>query len=732
MKKLFLFLLFSIFLFANSSVLILNSYHRGYTFSDSIINGIENTLYKDSDIDVNVLYMDSKRVSSKKYYESLKKLYKVQLKNRKYDLIIAVDRFAYDFVLDIYKSVFSNEKILAVGIENFSQERLKKYGLKDKVSVILEKRDLKANFEIVKTLVPTLKKLYIVNDKSENALHTEPLIIKSMKEFNGNYELIYLKEKNLDKLKKRFSKKDEQSAILFIRFYKNEDGKLNKIKDIADFIKNSKVPVFVTDSIFVGKGAIGGKVVNLYDFGISSGNMALDILKKNKQSVKISKDLSYVFDSQKINEFMFPIGVFQQEYTLVNKKETFFDKYRSFINFTFILSPFFLILIVWLIRNIILRKKVENSLKNRVDFDAVLLNAIDSPIFWQDQKGVIFDVNKKFCSLVQISHDKLYGKKLEQFIENRNIRKIINVLDRYKKNRSENYEFKYFDENKNRKIYLIKQETFKDKKSNIKGIVTLFTDITKEKEIAEEKQRNKQFIIQQSKLAEIGEVFSSIAHQWKSPLVEITAIAQELFYTKAYKDIKEDDSFVSDIMKQVNYMTDTINDFQKFIIPSNSKTQFDIQEAISSLLEIINHNIKYNNILINIKVQEGINTKILGYKNEFMQSILNIINNAKDELKKVDYKNRKIDINIFEKSNKLFISISDNAGGVDKKNIHKIFRPYYTTKEDGHGIGLYMSKMIIEDKMGGKIFVRNTENGAKFIIELDIDANNKKNEKVLK
>lgn len=83
--------------------------------------------------------------------------------------------------------------------------------------------------------------------------------------------------------------------------------------------------------------------------------------------------------------------------------------------------------------------------------------------------------------------------------------------------------------------------------------------------------KNRQFVIQQSKLAEIGEVFSSIAHQWKSPLVEITAIAQELFYTKKCEEVKEDDSFVKDIMNQVSYMTNTINEFQRFIMPSNKK-----------------------------------------------------------------------------------------------------------------------------------------------------------------
>ena len=107
MKKLLLFILFQTFLFANSSILIINSYHKGYEFSDSILSGIERTLYINEDIDINVLYMDSKRVTSKEYYNNLENLYSVQLKNRKYDLVIAIDRFAYDFVLEISARFFN-------------------------------------------------------------------------------------------------------------------------------------------------------------------------------------------------------------------------------------------------------------------------------------------------------------------------------------------------------------------------------------------------------------------------------------------------------------------------------------------------------------------------------------------------------------------------------------------------------------------------------------------------
>ncbi|MGB5919566.1 ABC transporter substrate binding protein [Arcobacter sp.] len=707
------------FLFA-SNVLVINSYHKGYEWSDNIIKGMEHILYSNTDINVNILYMDSKRIYSKEYYDNLKNLYKVQLKNRKYDLVIAVDRFAYDFILDNYSQFFKDEPILAVGIESYSKEKAKKYGVEKKVSALLEKRDLKANLEAIGKIMPSLKKLYIINDKSLNALHTEPLIKEVIKDYGNNYKIIYLTENNLEDLKKRFSKYEKDSAALFIRFYKNANGELNKNKSIGMFIKKAKIPVFITDSLFIKKGAIGGKIIDLNRFGETSGEMALDILYKPnyKHKIDISKDLYYIFDSQKLNEFSLSINSLLYECELVNKRLSFYDKNRGFIEFVFTISPLLVFLILGLLHNIYMRKQVEKELRQRIDFDKVLLNAIESPIFWQNSKGIIVDLNNTFCKLIKMNYDELYGKKLKDFEDNKNVSKVINVLEKYKENKDENYAVKDFDENSEKKVFLLKQKKFWDDKLKSEGLVTIFTDITREREIAKEKQKNKQFIIQQSKLAEIGEVFSSIAHQWKSPLVEITAIAQELFYTKSCKEIKEDDSFVSDIMSQVDYMTRTINDFQRFIMPSNTKVTFDIKETIDSMLEIINHNIKYNNIRINIVVEKSTNLVISGYKNEFMQSFLNIINNAKDELLNNDYKNRKIEIKIFNKDDKLVITIEDNAGGIDSQNMHKVFKPYFSTKKDGHGIGLYMTKMIIEDKMDGKIFVYNTKNGALFNITL--------------
>lgn len=718
MKKLILIsILFTTFLFANSSILIINSYHKGYEWSDSIIKGIENTLYPHTNIDINILYMDSKRISTLEYFQNLKELYKVQLKNRKYDLVLAVDRFAYDFVLENYNELFKDELILSVGIENFDKERLKKYNLENKVSALLEKRDLKANVKLIETVIPSIKKLYVINDKSENAKHTEPLIKKLFDDFEGKYELIYLREDSLKALEKRFSKFEENSALLFVRFYKNSNGELNKNQEIAKFINDAKIPIFITDSIFNKKGAVGGKIVELEKFGNSSGQMALDILENKKSIVKLSEDFIYVFDALKLDNFTLSISQINHDYEVVNKRITFYDKYRGFINFVFTISPFLILLIIGLFHNIYLRIHSQNKLKQRIEFDTVLLNAIESPIFWQDDKDLIVDSNLRFCNFIDLNAKEIYGKKLSD-LKNAKSSLIIKILEKFKENSELNNQFKFNISKNEVKTFFIKQAQYCDNKTKKSGIVTIFTDITKEKEIEKQKKKNEEFVIQQSKLAEVGEIFSSIAHQWKSPLVEITTIAQESFYN-SNSSLNEDESYVKDIMTQVNYMTKTINDFQEFIIPFNEKKVFSVLEAVNSMLEIVNHNIKYNYININIDVKENTNLNVNGYRNEFMQSFLNIINNAKDELLKIDIKNRNINILIYNENKNVNIEINDNAGGINAKDIHKVFKAYFSTKKDGHGIGLYMAKMIIKDKMNGKLSVKNLEDGASFKITLE-------------
>ena len=230
-----------------------------------------------------------------------------------------------------------------------------------------------------------------------------------------------------------------------------------------------------------------------------------------------------------------------------------------------------------------------------------------------------------------------------------------------------------------------------------------------------------QILIQQSKLASMGEMIGNIAHQWRQPLAQISAIHMNMKvtydfnkFTKEYMEIK-----LKEANKLTAYMSQTISDFQNFFKPQGEKEEFSVEKACRDAFFILESSLKYHGINVTFNITED--TIIHGYKNEYSQVILNILSNAKDILIERKIQNPKIDIEIKNGNNYALVKIKDNAGGVDKSIIDKIFEPYFTTRHQtqGTGIGLYMSKNIIERNMHGYINVRNEENGALFTVKVD-------------
>jgi len=702
------------------SVLILNSYHKGFEFSDTIIKNIEELFYNNQNIDLDILYMNSKHIFTREYTRKLNDVYSLQLKNKSYDLIITIDRFAYKFAVKNYKHLFSKEQILFIGIEQYSKELAKVYQLTNRINGIIQKLAIEDNISIIKQMMPNIKKLYILNDRSPNANDSSPFIIKAIHDMKEDIEVEYLRDYTLKELKNYFKKFKKNEAILFVRFSIDLNGEYYKTNEVSSAIKEFSLPVFAMDSLFLGKGIVGGKLVSTDKLGTLTGKFAINLLHRTIKSPTIKKYNSYrnVFDDQQIKRFELTIPGSLSEFERINTPKSFFDKHRVFINNVFLATPLLLIIIFGLVESLFAKQKATRSLKQRLDFDYALLNAIDSPIFWQDKSGKILDMNKKFCYLVNLKYEDLIDENIYE-LKNTSpeISKIITFIDT---NLEQNVNFVLRDKKGSKQIYYIKQTSFESQSSE-NGIVTIFTDITKEKQIEQEREKETQYLIQQSKMAEIGDIFSSIAHQWKSPLVSITSLAQDMFYSQNTSGKEEDSYHIQNIMLQANYMADTINDFQDFIIPSKEKTVFNVHTTIENMLNIVQHNMKFNYINITIHQEKDVKLNIYGFQNEFMQAVLNILNNAKDALLNNSEKDRNLSIFLKNKYNTLVLDIKDNGSGIKNRNKKKIFQQYFSTKETGHGIGLYMTKLIIQDKLNGKIYYKKAIKGSHFRILLKLD-----------
>ena len=233
-------------------------------------------------------------------------------------------------------------------------------------------------------------------------------------------------------------------------------------------------------------------------------------------------------------------------------------------------------------------------------------------------------------------------------------------------------------------------------------------------------REKEQMLIQQSRQAAMGEMIGNIAHQWRQPLNILGLTIQQLlmFYNmdEFTKELLEQN--VGKSMQLIQHMSKTIDDFRNYFRPDKEKVEFDLSEAVTSTLSLIEDSFKSEHIRIKFIAESK--PAITGYRNEYAQVVLNILNNARDVFKERKTKDPQVSITIFTEGGSAVVTIADNAGGVPEEIMGKIFDPYFTTKgpQTGTGLGLFMSKTIIESNMGGRLSVRNHDCGAEFRIEM--------------
>jgi CBS domain-containing protein/signal transduction histidine kinase len=228
-------------------------------------------------------------------------------------------------------------------------------------------------------------------------------------------------------------------------------------------------------------------------------------------------------------------------------------------------------------------------------------------------------------------------------------------------------------------------------------------------------------LMQKSKLATMGEMIGHIAHQWRQPLAQLGGIFMNLESAYEFDELNKDylEKKVNHGNDIIKYMSKTIEDFRYFFEPSILKQDFNFYTYLQNAINIVEASLTYNHIQMDL---DDVDKKLTlpGYASEFSQVILNLLVNAKDTLVENKISEPMIKVYTQEFEDKIFINFQDNGNGIDKDVLDKIFDIYFTTKtkKEGSGLGLYMSKLIIENKFNGSIYATNNGIGALFTIEL--------------
>mgnify|MGYP000423828206 CR=1 FL=1 len=339
----------------------------------------------------------------------------------------------------------------------------------------------------------------------------------------------------------------------------------------------------------------------------------------------------------------------------------------------------------------------------------------NNKLFWSDEIYNIFDIKDKsiepsyelFLDLIHSDDKKMVKEAFENAVNNKTFYHIIHRL------LMTDGSIKWIEEN---------GETTYDEAGEPLSTLGTVQDIT-QKYLNEQKIREQELLLQQkSKMETMGEMIEIIAHQWRQPLSVISSIAMGIQIKIELNSLNND--YLLDrsqkISDSVNYLSQTITDFRDFFNSKMVKTTFTVSSMVDKTIKLLS--LELENIEV---VKEFNDIHITSYENQLMQVLMNLINNSRDEFKRQDLDKAIILIKAYEKGDTVYFEVCDNAGGVPKDIIDKVFNHYFTTKDKiGTGLGLSMVKEIIIKSFQGTVHVENSELvhnkekyiGAKFVI----------------
>ena len=659
----------------------------------------------------------------------------------------------YFSYFQIYSLEKLNKKIIlssyiASAVHSLQKERglssgfVEKQSQKFRYDLILQRQissyrlnRLSKEWELKKSILKWIKKLSSTRQNVDDTHITSKEVIK----FYSN-----LNEFLLDKVVKisKFSHVPiiTQNILAYIDFlYLKEYGGIERAEGVVILSKKSltrKVLISFTNLISIQKQNrkmflkyANNEIKNYYNNTIRDKSfkevekIENTIIYKDIKKSNIDPKYWYEIITQKLN-LLDNIGNFiEQNTTYLIEKELTKVKYIFYgVLFLAIFSFFVFILMI-----VAFYKLAKEEQKLRLVTQKYIISSI------ADKKGNIIDVSDAFCKISGYSREELIGKP----------HNIVRHPDMPKKTFEELWNTIQSGKSWRGKVKNLKKdggfywvwanvEPLYDIQGNIDSYISIRIDITENElltqKIQEEERKNiqaREMMQQQSRLAQMGEMLSMIAHQWRQPLSAITAASGAINIKARLNKLDNNTALElsNNIQNFSQHLSKTIDDFRDFFKTNKKKTKTNFKKITNDVLDIIQSSLKSKNIELFINVSSSNN--FVSYENELKQVILNLIKNSEDALidNKIDMP--MIIINIFDSK----FTIIDNAGGIREDILDKIFDPYFSTKtkKDGTGLGLYMSKTIIEEHCEGRLSVKNKTfkdkngkvfKGAKFKIDL--------------
>ncbi len=719
-----------------NNILILNSYHKGFSWSDNIVKGIENVLYNENN-SVRIEYMDTRTISSDKYLSNLYELYKNKYANKKFDVIIASDNAAYNFLKKYHKKLFGKTPVVCCGLNEYDKYITNSNNLFTGIS---ENIDVKDTINVALDLHPNTKNIYILSDNSYSGKINSKLAKEIIPIYGNKINFHFIQNKYINVVLEKLEKIPPDSLILLNGVYKDlnnnfiPNSQANRILS-----KACKVPIYSCWESYIVGGVVGGKAISGFQQGKTSAKLALRLLNgENIKNIPFQNQGSnrYIFDYNALLKYNISKSHLPSNSIIKNTPNDFLTIHRSTVYFILIIVILILSFLCFTLYNNF-KKAIESEyeLSKEKKILKSILNSTDDGILVISDKEKVIHFNKSFKKIWNIPKNILKNddrKELLQYAKNK-----ISYPDKFvsKVYQISKLPYRHIDkiELKNEVILERTYQPFIVDNER-KGIVWVFRDVTKKNKV---QQLHKEIEIKQKLLEEAKkydniktQFFSNISHELKTPLNIILSIVQLI--NKTYVE----NNYCEHTDKLQNYLN------------KSKQNCFRLLKLINNLIDItkidsghIVMNCKeYNiiNLIENITLstaeyieEKGINLVFDTEIEELMTScdadkidriMLNLLSNAVKYSEKGDT----IYVNISNKNKFIQISVKDTGTGIPEDMQGEIFERFKQVDSslrknaEGSGIGLSLVKSLVELHNGSIKVNSELGKGSEFIIELPI------------
>jgi signal transduction histidine kinase len=718
-------------------VLLLYSYHEGLPWEKRIDESFRNTLASQAafSIEINVEHTDRVRFADSEYRRKLIDLYRYKYSHPGMDLVIGVDDEAVEMLLDYGEKLFPGIPMVLITAE---RKTLKKDLLKPNMISLLWEADIRADVELIGEILPQTRHIFIVVGTSTSDRELLKLAQESIREDAKGYAIHYLTDLSAEDLIQEATQLPKQSAILYLAFSRDAEGKsFVPRKILSTLSKQVNVPVFGIVDTYLGYGIVGGHLMSAEVEGKRCAEIALRILRGESPVDMIPKRTldQLMFDWRQlerwsISEAKLPPG------SIVRFKEfSIWEQYKWYILglITFCLVEFLLIVGLWIQRR--RRSQAEQEVRESEAKFAAIFQNTPVPMFLLDENRRVREANRAAQEAVALSAPEVKGLgfgnafRCIHSLDNPNgcgfgpscegcpVRRIIyNTFQTGRSHHQVEVKLTSGEGPERYDNYILVSTTLPDIAQD-RQVLLHIEDITERRYSELEAQRHRDELALMARRATLGELTASIAHELKQPLTAILSNTQAAlrFLSGDAPDLNEVHDILQDIVRDDKRAAEVIQRLRAPLRKSVSVFRpVDLNEIILEVIGLLKNEMDLKGVSLVMALAEGL-PPVRGDSIQLQQVALNLILNGAEAMIDLDDDFRKIIVSTENHDEQtLKVSVRDSGKGLGEDTIDQIFDPFYTTKSEGMGLGLSISRSIIEAHGGRLWAANNPDRGATF------------------